>query len=180
MGYSFDPDVHEPDVHRDQRVDFWCDVLLAAFQVVSSGKALGPGGAHGYLDRLLHEAVWGVTVPVHTDASKYFWQRYLSEEVVQRYRQARSAGRVDQKSLVKDLRHEHVVEVNKLMRDLRSSAPNGRSALRGILASAVSCVVTKNEDLRLPRFGGPDGWERYKKAGIRVWDRSSRAWCTWT
>ncbi|HEY1816360.1 MAG TPA: hypothetical protein VGG74_28630 [Kofleriaceae bacterium] len=174
MAYSFDPDVYEPDVGREQRVDFWTDVLLAAFQAVPSARMVG--GANGYLDRLLHEAVWGVTVPVHTDASKYFWQRYLSEEVEKKFRQACSLKRLNQKAVVEGLRHEHVIEVNKLMGHLRTAAPNGRSALRTVLATAVACVVTDEEHTSLGK-ARVDGWERYKKTGVRVWDRSRRGWC---
>lgn len=42
----------------------------------------------------------------------------------------------------------------------------------GILKDAVGCVVTRDEHTRLKAFDQEYGWERYRKAGLRVMDTS--------
>jgi len=68
------------------------------------------------------------------------------------------------------LQHEHVVEKQKLVAALLE----GKESVEAIVERAVGCVVTKDEHVLLTAASRLeptlDGWERYKKAGIRVFD----------
>jgi len=41
---------------------------------------------------------------------------------------------------------------------------------KDILKDAIGCTVTKDEHDRLNMIKNCDGWQRYREAGIRVWD----------
>ena len=70
----------------------------------------------------------------------------------------------------KNLQHEHVFEISKLIKELRAD-PGG---IDGIVAKAVACVVTRQEHKSLTELsrGNPNlhGWDRYQAAGIQVID----------
>ena len=66
------------------------------------------------------------------------------------------------------LRHDHVFPRAKMIAALKKAAP-GKVA--DILKRAIGCTVTKKEHARLSKFDKEcDGWDRYKKAGVRVID----------
>jgi hypothetical protein len=71
------------------------------------------------------------------------------------------------------LRHEHVLTRKHLVQSLVAE-PN---RVEEILASSLACIVTKEEDERLrgvPR--NVEGWERYRRAEIAVWDAAEDRW----
>jgi hypothetical protein len=64
------------------------------------------------------------------------------------------------------LRHEHVHQRKHLVAALLA----GKEAVEAILARAVACTVTRAEHRRLDAHEDCDGWERYRRAGLRVID----------
>ncbi len=64
------------------------------------------------------------------------------------------------------LRHEHVFTRKHLIDRLLSG-----EGLESVLADAIACVVTATEAKVLDRVSDEfQGWDRYRKAGIRVLD----------
>lgn len=66
--------------------------------------------------------------------------------------------------------HEHVVEKKKIIQQLMNE-PN---RIEEILRSVVACLVLEDEHKLLTKLSKSnpelEGWERYRLAGIRVWD----------
>jgi hypothetical protein len=82
-----------------------------------------------------------------------------------RYRSAEA-----RKAKKKELRHEHVTRRKLLVKELLANPQNAKE----IAAKAIGCVVTKAEHKELNRIDKDhedlDWWDRYKAAGIEVWD----------
>jgi hypothetical protein len=85
----------------------------------------------------------------------------------------------------KQLRHEHVVPKNIVVKQLSELAPISREAILSLFESlCVGAVVTKSEDKVLSSHGlrsrMPDGWDgsdiwaRYRVAGIAWVDATSK------
>lgn len=71
-----------------------------------------------------------------------------------------------------ELRHEHVYERRDLIERLLAG---GR--IEDVVALAVPCLVTVNEHKTLTRDGADEvGWDRYRKASIRVYDLEQNSW----
>jgi len=128
--------------------------ILELAEVVVS--AAGPLEAHKRI--LLDRLIWEITQSPGGKYDKYN-TRYVSECV---YNQGQQLER-------KVLRHEHVVPRKDLI-NLMIEKPH---QIKRTLAKAIACLVTKDED-HLLRHGA--GWERYKSAGIRVYDRLKMKW----
>jgi hypothetical protein len=68
------------------------------------------------------------------------------------------------------LQHEHVIPRKQLV----TAIMNDPTRARALLATAIGCVVTKEEHERLNRITREQpqlqGWERYQAAGITVID----------
>lgn len=141
------------------------------------------------LERLRHDALWAATEVKRSRAYKFIRQRYISSDVVALWVNARRSkdGKIILDALCKDaagrsLNHEHVFEIqsrNKQMHSLSSE-----NEIRNVLQSSISCVVTRSEheilsrDDRLEKSAGrfEDGWARYIRSGIDVYDRLNRCW----
>jgi len=67
--------------------------------------------------------------------------------------------------------HEHVHERKELIGRLLA----GEDVL-SVMTDAVGCIVTAQEHAALGR-SSRSGWDRYKEAGIRVFDAKAREWC---
>lgn len=71
------------------------------------------------------------------------------------------------------MQHEHVYPRRELIAEIMKDPDR----CENILANAVACVVTEEEHKLLTRVSreNPDlkGWDRYKKAGITVYDMQS-------
>jgi len=108
-----------------------------------------------------------------TGASRWNLQ-YISQDAVPIFEQledahhARTLTKVG-RELLRHLRHEHVMTRRELVNELYEVGEP--VALMG----ARACVVTKKEHRVLDAAPG-SSWERYKAAGIRVWDRSTGDW----
>ena len=78
--------------------------------------------------------------------------------------------------------HEHVWTRQGLVTNLlRNHRMSDAATVRSLLDEyGVACIVTVAEHSRLGRASrtGPDGWERYVRAGVEVWDRQHQ--CRWT
>jgi len=81
----------------------------------------------------------------------------------------RSLGSLESERGVK-LQHEHVLEMKKLIADLIERGED----IESVVAKAIGCVVTRDEHSILSAVSKNEpnlhGWERYKRAGIRVFD----------
>lgn len=119
--------------------------------------------------RLLSEMIWKITQADGLTAEKRtnFAKRitYISESVKDR----REAGN----DSIKDFIHEHVYMREGLIKKLLDNPKDTEK----ILENAIGCIVTKEEHSDLPhRIEEYDGWERYKKAHIRVWSIKTQSW----
>jgi hypothetical protein len=68
------------------------------------------------------------------------------------------------------LQHEHVHERKVLIARLLSG-----EAVESVVADAIACMVTKNEHQKLGASSSL-GWQRYRDAGIRVYDAKEKLW----
>jgi hypothetical protein len=94
---------------------------------------------------------------------------YISEGV----KKKREKINEDSKEYTKDLRHEHVYTRKNIVEELLNSPQK----INLILKKAVGCIVTKEEDKRLSKVDSSiDGWERYKKAKIKVYNTKTAKW----
>ena len=66
------------------------------------------------------------------------------------------------------LDHEHVYQRAQLADELLARPED----MEAIVARAIGCTVTKEEHRRLGQVNGVDGWERYRRADVRVFDVS--------
>ena len=72
----------------------------------------------------------------------------------------------------KNLRHEHVLERDKLMNFLDSDKETSEKInILSNPANVPACVVTIAENNRLNKIKNVAGWDRYNAAGIKVFDR---------
>lgn len=95
-----------------------------------------------------------------------FWKynlRFVSFEARTKLEATNGAGKWED-----GLVHEHVFQRALLVERLLAIEP---ADIGLVLHDAVACVVTKQEHRRLGAVQGFDGWDRYRAAGVRVWDR---------
>ena len=70
------------------------------------------------------------------------------------------------------INHEHVWPRRWLIQRLRAKTTWSAEGLSEFLNTyGVACVVTVQEHALLGGVGPGEGWQRYRKAGIAVWDR---------
>jgi hypothetical protein len=123
--------------------------------------------------RLIGEMIWRITEgdgllseEKRTGYKKHL--TYISESVKKR----RDVGNYD----ISDLIHEHVFKKSRLVDKLIAN-PVG---IDEILKNAIACVVTKEEHKILHKLDKTDkeidGWERYIKARIGVWNERNKEW----
>jgi hypothetical protein len=116
---------------------------------------------------LMARLCWSVT---EIDASRYKYdQRFISAGVKERMEQS---GCVLRGASTRGLRHEHVFQKKLLVADLMDAS--NADEVVAILDRAVACVVTDEEHRSLP--DNLDGWQRYRAAGLAVWDRAEGRW----
>lgn len=105
-----------------------------------------------YLKGLLSVCIWNLTV-----VDGKYTTRFRSE-----------GSLLDENK--NSLQHEHVIERKYLIEKLLAC----REDYETILSTAVACVVTVEEHRKLTELSREDknvqGWERYKKANIKVFD----------
>lgn len=104
--------------------------------------------------RMLVHVLWEVAFATGNTQSA-FLGRYRTENVI------RQPGLA--------IRRDHVYRKEMLVRDLLGDSPDLDEIIR---RAQHCCVVTKEEHDKLDH-GGTDGWERYRIAGIRVYDMAT-------
>ena len=135
--------------------------------------------------RFLDEALWAVT---EITPGRKHDTRFVSEGVkamLDEHNKLPSAWRYTKepkkwharKDPRKCAQHEHVVTRKELQKQLFKAGPNS-DAVEKILRLAIGCLVTREEHdlLALHDKSGALGWERYARAPVKVWDRSTGDW----
>jgi len=105
-----------------------------------------------HIGEILHIIVWKVT-----EANGKHGTRYISEGVYN------GQGPV---------RHEHVLTRKHLVERMLREPDN----VPQVLDTAIGCLVTKEEHHLLTKASRFEGWDRYREAGIRVFDRREQKW----
>jgi hypothetical protein len=70
------------------------------------------------------------------------------------------------------LEHDHVFTRKGIIQQLFKNPKRSQE----ILKKAIACTVTKGEHKKLSRIKNIEGWQRYKKAGLRVYCTISSSW----
>ena len=125
-------------------------VRESALRLAQAIVALGDGVLLQHKRKLLRDVVWIVT-----EANGKYNTRYISEAVLK--------GQ-------KPIQHEHVFPIEGLVEQMLGNP----DLIEQVLNSAIACLVTKEEHIRLGQSG--EGWKRYRQAGIRVYDRLEGKW----
>ena len=110
-------------------------------------------------EELLTVCLWKITTADGNanGKSKKFKIKFRSEKVIKSLSTPKE----------KNLRHDHVY-TRKLLIDRIINNPD---KIDDIVKDAIGCVVTKDEHDKLHSVDEKlQGWERYKAAGIKVWD----------
>lgn len=162
-------------------VQVYTDVLAELARKLTAAGGEQAIGLSILLARLQYDAPWAVSEVRKTTATKLRRQRYISQDVFDRWRQVqaqpkRRLGDFGKDAYGQTLIHEHVVQRKGLGASLRtlSDAPQ----IAAVLAGVTACVVSKAEDTRLVKIKNVDGWDRYAQAKpqIGVYDRQLRRW----
>lgn len=181
MSLSKLADVQAYDAARRTNIDLWTPLVwnaLARLRGCCHQPDLNKALVEHHFNVLANQALWAVTEVSSGAQWKYAAQRYFSKDVWSRWQSlSADSGSVKMGRLYLDLRHEHVLERRDLVATLRSAG--AESDVANVLASAISCVVTVEEDARLRGVTGRHtGWARYANAVpvVEVWDRLDQRW----
>jgi hypothetical protein len=123
------------------------------------------------VERMVHDAVWASTELHRGSETKFLRQRFISQGVLDHWNSART-----RKACEQGIQHEHVFRTATIKARLRVAT--NEQELYEALSTAVACVVTSNEhnQLKPKKIGDVEGWDRYSKARVRVWDRLEMRW----
>ena len=103
--------------------------------------------------KVFHQMIWNITGVDGKYNTRYYSAKALEE----------NSG---------NLNHEHVCRIKIMKEELLKA--DSEEKIEGILNKAIGCVVTKEEHSRLNEvdrnFKDLDGWARYEKAEIEVFD----------
>lgn len=159
----------------------YADVLAELAGKLAAAGEEEAVGLNILLARLQFDALWAVSEVRKTAPFKLRRQRYISQDVFDRWRQVqaqpkRRLGDFDKCAFGHTLIHEHVVQRKGLGLSLRvlSDAPK----IAALLAGVTACVVSRAEDTRLREVKDVDGWDRYRstKPQVGVYDRKMGRW----
>ena len=124
------------------------EIILSATTAIASILQMSQKVLSDHKRRLISRMIWKIT-----EAHGKYNTRFCSEGAL------RDAD---------DLRHDHVTTRKNLIDRLM----NPPFDLEGILKDAIGCTVTTDEHENLSALADEIiGWDRYKKAGVRVFDR---------
>ena len=133
------------------------------------------------LERIQKDAPWAVSEVRRTTLTKLRRQRYISQDVFDRWRQVQAQPKpklqdfhIDANG--KTLIHEHVVQRKGVVSTLKEC--KDATQVADALETITACIVSKDEDSRLRGVKNVDGWGRYEQAlpRIGVYDRELRRW----
>jgi hypothetical protein len=167
--------------YRAEARALWTPVVWSALQLVRRIDLEGASRfvADDVFERVTRQALWAVTEVRPASQFKLLSQRFLSRSVYEHWLQVVTAG--PNKSTVafekspsdgETVQHEHVIPIDRLRRELRTA--ESQDAVLVVLSKAEACVVTKREASSLNTTGG-DGWDRYRRREVEVWDREAQA-----
>lgn len=134
-------------------------IVTSARSAIACILGMGDAVLEEHKKALISRMLWKIT-----EAHGKYNTRYCSEK-------ARKANKDDR-------RHDHVWTRKRMVERIL----NNPDVLGNEIEQAIGCTVTKTEHDKLTGFDTScDGWERYKRAGIAVWDlkentRISDAW----
>lgn len=164
---------------REETISCWAPILADARENIETDRPPLQGfiAARHFL-MLADRAVWASTEITPAKTWKYGAQPYISAAVFERWKNCVACEDPQQPVgtfPVKDLRHEHVVERKQLVELLKDARTP--TEVSEVLNRSLSCVVTEEEHATLSKKGrNVSGWERYRAAKIRVYDRLNRNW----
>ncbi len=163
------------------------EVISSAYSAVGHILAMKDDGKRSRIKiekKLLTIMLWiiteadGLTADQRTNYK--YKLTYRSEDTMKKIGRLGEEGE-NSPNYIKDLRHEHVYTRNGLINRLLKSPQN----MSSILKDAIGCVVSKEEDKRLREVDKIretdkskkfEGWNRYKKAKIGVWNTRTNEW----
>jgi hypothetical protein len=162
-------------------VEAYTEVLAELARKLAAAGEEQAVGSSILLARLQYDATWAVSEVRKTAATKLRRQRYISQDVFDRWRQVQTQPKCRLGDFGKDaygqtLIHEHVFQRKGLGASLKTLLDPRQIA--AVLAGVPACVVSKAEDTRLSKVKGVDGWGRYSQAKpqIGVYDRQLQRW----
>jgi hypothetical protein len=117
--------------------------------------------------KMLDLMIWMITEANGIDSELKIGNKWKVKYITEKVKERRDEGDFS----IKGLTHEHVYTKKNLVDGLLKSPKNAE----GILTNAIGCITTEEEHKRLPHKGF-DGWYRYKKAKIRVWNTRENRW----
>jgi hypothetical protein len=130
------------------------EVVASAKEAIAGIIQMGNGVLEEHKKILISRMIWKIT-----EANGKYNTRYLSEKAL--------------KASKNDRRHDHVWTRKQMVARILKN-PN---VLEREIKRATGCTVTKSEHDDLTKYDKDyDGWDRYKEAGIRVWDQEKRVW----
>ena len=123
-------------------------VILSAKRAIEAILKMNPEVLPDHKKTLISRMIWKIT-----EAHGKYDTQFCSEGALQN---------------ANDLRHDHVTTRKNLIVRLM----NAPSDIENILEDTIGCTVTIEEHKKLSALGDElTGWDRYKKAGMRVFDR---------
>ena len=134
------------------------DTILSASKAIQYVREMPDDVLKKQRKGLLNIMIWHLT-----EAGGKYNQRYISEGV----KQMDDNG----KRIIKGIRLEHV----HTRKGLIDSLLNRKEIVKQVLENAIGCLVTKEEHGMLPHKDC-EGWDRYRKAHIRVWNTDTNEW----
>jgi hypothetical protein len=111
------------------------------------------------LNWIVHEATWLVPLVKKQPPATIF--RYMSKGI-------RDLDRV------KKFQREHIKPRKRAEAEIHAAATEAEVAQ--ILQGLKVCAVTVDEHAMLKHGDTVDEWDRYRQAGIKVWDCTDRRW----
>lgn len=123
-------------------------VILSAKRAIEAILKMSPEVLPDHKRTLISRMIWKIT-----EAHGKYNTQFCSEGTLQN---------------ADDLRHDHVTTRKNLITRLM----NAPSDIENVLKDAIGCTVTTEEHNKLSALGDElSGWDRYKKAKVRVYDR---------
>lgn len=141
----------EIEVGQPERAAAWARAIVRLLQCANEHD-------EWVRDYLIHEATWFVPLKVKQPAAHRF--RYVSEQVRALPRGSNTFER------------EHVRPRSTVETEIR--AARNEDEISRILVNLKVCAVTEQEHSGLNN--GLNEWDRYRQAGVRVWDSKERRW----
>lgn len=128
------------------------EVRRSASKLAQAIATIGAGVLPKHKYKLLSFVVW-----IATEANGKYDTRYVSEAIY------KGMGPVQ---------HEHVLPIKYLVGRMLERP----GTIAQVLDGAIACLVTVEEHRLLTNESTGQGWDRYRRAGIRVFDRLEGKW----